>query len=494
MRRLSEGTRHGVLARSFVAVSATLSLVIAIAGGYSFMTYVSAADVGVVNDETWGGGAGPSTSASPGSLPEQLPTTKCIEEACNYLILGSDSRATLTPEEQSQFGTDKEIGGQNRADTIMLVHLDPNLEKAIVLSFPRDLWVYIPSAGRYDKINSAFERGLDDGGPRDVADAIYRLTGLEIQHYLYVDLAGFQGVVDTLGGVDMCIPEYLVNTPGLLTQSSADGTVSMVEYAEPGHIVDLNTGLDILPGCQHLDGTEALAYVRSRHLECDNIPDFSRIGRQQQFLRAVISQMTRPTNFARAPGLLTPVLANMHRDKDFAVGDLIYLLGRLRGLATGNVEFRAIPGFGGLENGVSVVKMDPAAEDIFQAIKDGQPISGVGTELLNTPPSEATISVSVVDAGSTTDATDVVTLLQNSGFAAEPEVVSPESVGLDRRATSVIAYTPGHELEAKVVQKYLPQLTLFPVDSMTGSQVAVVVTPSYEPPGPNDPAAQECIL
>ena len=61
-----------------------------------------------------------------------------------------------------------------------------------------------------------------------------------------------------------------------------------------GHIVDPYTGLDVQPGCQVLDGDQALAYVRTRHLPCDACPDFARISRQQQFLRAVINQLLQP--------------------------------------------------------------------------------------------------------------------------------------------------------------------------------------------------------
>ena len=103
----------------------------------------------------------------------------------------------------------------------MLVHTDPNLQKAIIVSFPRDLWVNIPGHG-YDKINAAFEGGIEGGGPLLVAKTIHALTGLKINHYLYVDLAGFQGVVKTLGGVDMCIPAENVNTPGYVEGESRD--------------------------------------------------------------------------------------------------------------------------------------------------------------------------------------------------------------------------------------------------------------------------------
>ncbi len=80
---------------------------------------------------------GPEASTAPGAPKEFGPY---VDNVCNYLILGSDSRAGLSASEQNQFGTNQDIGRSNRSDVIMLVHTNPKLEKAIVLSFPRDLW------------------------------------------------------------------------------------------------------------------------------------------------------------------------------------------------------------------------------------------------------------------------------------------------------------------------------------------------------------------
>jgi hypothetical protein len=73
---------------------------------------------------------------------------RCDERACNYLLLGSDSRKGLTPEELIAFGTDAHIGGENRSDTIILVHTRPDRREVVFVSFPRDLWVDIPGMGR----------------------------------------------------------------------------------------------------------------------------------------------------------------------------------------------------------------------------------------------------------------------------------------------------------------------------------------------------------
>jgi hypothetical protein len=301
--------------------------------------------------------------------------------------------------------------------------------------------------------------------------------------------------------VDLCIPAYEVNTPGWLTQSTATGE-QQVYYSEPGHVVDPNTGLDVLPGCQHLDGFQALAYVRTRHLPCDEAaPDFFRIGRQQQFLRSVINRMLQPGELLRAPSLVQPILESMHRDRELEIADLVYLVGQLRGITTGAAEFRAVPGTAatiyptGYPNGLSVVEMDPAAKEIFQAISDGKPIEGVGTQLANTPPSPATIVVPVVDANSGGTAEDVLKVLSDSGFDVKDQIVSPEALGLSGRADSIIAFTPGHEVEAQVVQKYFPQLKMFPVKGMQYAHVAVIATPTYQPPDQNagGGAAADCI-
>jgi anionic cell wall polymer biosynthesis LytR-Cps2A-Psr (LCP) family protein len=163
----------GRITRLFVVVSASLALLSGFVGTAVAVRWVQLQDVGTVPGFTQ---AVPSGSTAP-------PPGKCSEHPCNYLLLGSDSRAGLPVDEQHQFGTNKDIGGTTRADTIMLVHTDPALQKAIVLSFPRDLWVDIPGHGS-DKINAAFEGGLEGGGPQLMANTVANLTGLPIDHYL----------------------------------------------------------------------------------------------------------------------------------------------------------------------------------------------------------------------------------------------------------------------------------------------------------------------
>jgi anionic cell wall polymer biosynthesis LytR-Cps2A-Psr (LCP) family protein len=456
---------HGTLARALVGVTASLALLVGLVTAGLTVRWVQLRSVNVDHDFHETGASG----ASKGP---------CADQACNYLLLGSDSRAGLPPQQQTQFGTDKSLGGVNRADTIMLVHTDPRLQKAIVLSFPRDLWVSIPGRG-HDRINTAFEGGLRHGGPQLVAQTVTDLTGLQIDHYLYVDLEGFRQTVNTLGGVDMCIPAYNVNTPGDLTGTAPNGDPILVHYNEIGHIADPNSGLNIKPGCQRLNGDQALAYVRTRHLPCDHIPDFARIGRQQQFIRAVVNQMLQPGMVVKAPSLVEPVLGNLRRDAKLLPSDLVYLVGQLRGLSTGAVEFRTVPGFAAQEGTKAVLRMDPSAKEIFRAIKSGRPIGKVGTVLVNTPPSEANTKVAVVDADSRGTASEVEAVLNDAGFDVSPGIW-PASQAPANVTTPAIVFRPDAGANAEVVAAYFPGLPLVASKDVRRAQVAVVIPSSYD--------------
>ncbi len=448
---------HRAFARAIIGVTASIALVVAAVSAYAYVGYLQAQDsVGIIPD--------PPSSSVGAPAPDFGP---CVDNVCNYLILGSDSRAGLSEGEQVQFGTDEDIGGSNRSDVIMLVHTDPNLQKAIILSFPRDLWVDVPGRG-FDKINAAFSGGLEGGGAQLVAKTVEELSGLKINHVLYVDLAGFQGIVEALGGVTMCIPTDMT---------------------------DPLTGLDVQAGCQTLDGYQALAYVRTRHQPCDVVPDFARISRQQQFLRAVLNRLLSPSEIANAPSLIRPVARNLVTTKGFDLADVIYLVKQLEGISTGAVEFRAVPAVGGFEGTLSVLFPDPLADQIFARIRQGKPLGTLGETLLGTAPSEANIVVPVVDHDSGGTADDVEQILMDAGFDTSPGIVDFATYGAGVKG-SVIAYKPGHLSDAEVVRKYFPNLELLEVseDTLRGSAVAVFIAGGFDlQPVGSDGGSTDCI-
>jgi anionic cell wall polymer biosynthesis LytR-Cps2A-Psr (LCP) family protein len=144
-----------------------------------------------------------------------------------------------------------------------------------------------------------------------------------------------------------------------------------------GFTKDLCSEFNIPTGAyrRFTNAADALAYVRARHnIPCSPIPDFARIGRQQQFMRALINQMLQPNEIAKAPGLVGPVLSSLRRDSGFLPGDLVYLVGQMRGISTGAVQFRSVSGTNAVVDGLDVVKMDPADKKLFAAIRNDTPL------------------------------------------------------------------------------------------------------------------------
>jgi LCP family protein required for cell wall assembly len=481
---------HPHVRRTLLAVAASLSALVTVVAAVTMGAYFwTRSQIETLPPPTAIGGTGAATEPDIAGV--------CDERACNYLLLGSDSRSGLTPEEQEQFGTDEDIGGENRSDTIILVHTEPDQRQATFLSFPRDLWVDIPGMGE-GRINAAFEGGIEGNGAYRVARTIRNLTGLRINHVMYVDLAGFQNVVDTLGGVDLCIPSYQVNTPGWLTQHTGDGGVTSVYYEEPGHIADPNTGLNVTPGCQRLDGSTALAYVRTRQLPCDSIPDFARIGRQQQFLRAVISELLSPSRLLGLTNLVPDLLGNIVVDEGLRnPAELVYLAGTLQGVNTGAADFRSVPSVpeGITVDGqyLSVVRaVEPDATRLFRRIGEGLPLGDLGKNLPQVPPSPANIAAAV--AGPDEAAGPVFDVLTEGGFNTAVGIVGKGRVDSPVPGAAIV-YREGLESEAKVVGSYAGGLELFPVPASAlpdGVDVAVVANAAYEIPPPDTSGGQEC--
>jgi LCP family protein required for cell wall assembly len=452
--------------RILLATAATVSTVVMVASVFGMGAYVWAQrQIRTFPDII---------SGDDPSAPSEVDIAgRCAERACNYLLLGSDSRAGLTEEELVAFGDDEHIGGEFRSDTIILVHTDPDRKEAVFLSFPRDLWVDIPGVGT-NRINAAFEGGIRGGGPQLVARVVKQLTGMQIHHVLYVDLAGFKGLVDALGGVDMCVPYPME---------------------------DELTLLDIPAGCQHFDGFTALAYVRTRHQPCDTVPDFARISRQQQFLRAVISELLQPGQLLRLPSLVPELLDHVVVDQGLRdPAELVYLAGKLQGVSTDAAQFRAVPSTpaGEYVDGryLSVVRMiDGEAQELFRRIREGRPLGDLGLQLASTPPSPANVAVAVYAREPTGPAaTAVLDLLTEGGFNTAAGTVDLSGFQAPRKG-SLILYREGEEPSAKVVGSYLHDLELVaapPGTLPTGQDVAVVVAPGYRIPPPQTDAPVEC--
>jgi LCP family protein required for cell wall assembly len=169
-----------------------------------------------------------------------------------YLMVGSDSREGLSTAEKKKLGTGS-AGGQ-RTDSIMLMHV-PESGPTVLISVPRDSYLPIPGHGK-DKINAAFS--FSDGGPKLLIQALENYSGLHIDHYVEVGFGGFASIIDSVGGVQMCLPKAMK---------------------------DPLAHINLPKGCQQLDGTKALGYVRSRHVDASG--DLARVERQREMIGAV---------------------------------------------------------------------------------------------------------------------------------------------------------------------------------------------------------------
>lgn len=187
----------------------------------------------------------------------------------NYLLVGSDSREGVdgTSADSAVIGGTGDVGGR-RSDTIMILRQERN-GGAGLMSIPRDLWVEIAGTDRSNRINSAYNEG-----PERLAATVSEALGIPIHHYVEVDFVGFKQIIDKLGGIELC-----------------------VGYAAR----DTHSGLSIQPGCQRLDGVQALAFARSRYYEqwdgeswtLDPRADLGRIERQQFFIRSAVDGTLR---------------------------------------------------------------------------------------------------------------------------------------------------------------------------------------------------------
>jgi polyisoprenyl-teichoic acid--peptidoglycan teichoic acid transferase len=279
-------------------------------------------------------------------VPQLTPTLPGSSEPITFLLAGSDSRENLDSTEG--FG---DFEGE-RSDVIMLVRIYPADGRAQILSLPRDLWVEIPGHGS-GKINGAY--GL--GGAPLVVETVKGFADIDINHYVEVDFVGFQAIVDQLGGVT-------------------------IDFEYPAR--DSKSGLDVGAGPQLLDGTQALAYARSRSYQelresgwvSVDADDFGRTGRQQQLIISILEQIKRPSSITEAGSIIGSFAQHVTMDAALADSSMIELAFRMRGLRGSGIETATLPGVIDTRNQQSVVlPQEPQATAVIDAFRTGLPMT-----------------------------------------------------------------------------------------------------------------------
>lgn len=229
----------------------------------------------ITQTPVWGDYPGP-TSWSPVEIPPPVDPLPLPAGQVNILLLGSDQR----PYE-----------GGFRTDTILLASLNPQNDTANLISFPRDLYVYIPG-WKMQRINTAFAFG-------DFATMALTMKynfGIRVDHYVLVNFAAFIQTVDSLGGIDVQVARTLTD--------HRDGYGNYTVYA----------------GLVHMDGETALWYVRARY----TTSDFDRARRQQEVLQALFKRFISLDAISRAPELFNIYRQNV--TTDLTLGDITPLI------------------------------------------------------------------------------------------------------------------------------------------------------------------------
>ncbi|WP_328631916.1 LCP family protein [Streptomyces sp. NBC_00356] len=280
-----------------------------------------------------------------GDRPEKLPTS-----GQNILVLGSDSRSGAN----ASLGTGKVAGA--RSDTAMVLHIPEGRSRATAVSIPRDTLVTRPGCTKADgtKTPSAdrvmFNSVYSLAGPACVVKTVEAMSGVRMDHFVEIDFAGFKGLVDAIGGVSVTVDKS---------------------------IHDKSSGLDLEAGTHKLDGTQALAFVRTRHGVGDG-SDLGRIGLQQQFMIALLSEIKQqdllgsPTKTYKVADGLT---ASLTTDDGLASLTKLATFGRsMRGVDPASMETIMLPVAYDKTDPNRVVAAQPQADTLWKAIRGDREI------------------------------------------------------------------------------------------------------------------------
>ncbi|MGW3081847.1 LCP family protein [Streptomyces sp. NPDC001110] len=370
----------------------------------------------------------------------------------NFLLVGTDGRDKISPADKKKY----RLGGApcHCTDTLMLVHVSADKQRASVVSLPRDSYAELPehTDGTTGKKHSAHPVKLNaayaEGGPHLTVRTVEQMTGVKIDHYLEVDFTSFMKTVDTLGGVEICT-------------------------AKP--LKDAYTGLDLTAGTHKLDGGQALQYVRSRHL--DGAADLGRMQRQQRFMAALIKQTTSSgvlMNPVKFQDVASSMLKSVRADKGFGTEQMLELGKAMRGFTPSSSEFASVPleeeGFQVKGIG-STVKWDAEkSRKMFRALREDRPLAPhvpkqPRATLVDVAPEQ--IRVQVYN-GTSKDGLgqDVDEALRSTGFNTTR---APLGGGAGELERTLVSYDPRWDRSAKSLAAALPGCELRAVKGQGGT-------------------------
>lgn len=255
-------------------------------------------------------------TTSPLRASEIVPDDEVEQKDLNILLLGSDGRGLSS----DAYGEDD---GSKRSDAMVLAHLSADNTRIDAVQLPRDTLVDLPACGDTGRGSFAGGRGMLNSalnyGAACSVSAVEQLTDVHIDHFIEMDFEGFIGIVDAMGGVDVCLPESL-------------------------HDPHANLNLDAGP--QTVDGSDALALARTRHALHEE-SDIARLNHQQMVMSAIVQSATKSDVLKQPDRLyafLDAVTASMTVDPQLgALTDLASLALRVANVSPSAVTFITMP-------------------------------------------------------------------------------------------------------------------------------------------------------
>lgn len=371
----------------------------------------------------------------------------------NILLIGENCRACLNGKQANAFGSAQQVGG-NRSDVTMILHLDPAKHTASLVSIPRDTFVPIPGTTNANRIDDALNKG-----PSTLVKTIEDDFGIPINHFVGLNFDTFQGIVNSLGGITLDFPDP---------------------------VKDAYSGLNIPnAGCHHLNGFQALAVVRARHMYYnqngvwyyDPTGDISRIHRDHEFLKVLAAELKpRLHNPLTVNSIIGSVAPDLQVDSNFSMHELISLALDYRSTNPNNVPTVTLPVF-----------EVPGNFAYRGASGYGSVVFPVGPSDWNTVYSKLGITVPSLPAGTT------VTVLNGSGVPGQGAQVADALKGLGATVTAVgnatiasspaetiVYYAPGHRQAAEALLPHLSGNTVMgELPSLSSGSQLEVVTGTY---------------
>lgn len=333
----------GILGLTLLAIVVVVATVLWIDGSIERSEVAGLGEDGT-SDVDGGGDVGDTDDGSLDDPDDHADDDLPSPAALTVLVLGSDSREALTPEEREELSTGDAEG--ERTESIALVRLDPDADSIRMLSIPRDTLIERCDGSR-GRINAAYAIGEreGDGGMTCVVRTLTRWSGLTIDHVAKVDFRGFVDIVDRLGGVP-------------------------IELDEP--ISDGNAGLDLPAGCNRLDGADALAFVRARK---DLDDDYGRQARQQRLveeLRREIASIGMFDDPVRLVRTAEATARNLELDSSLTLNRIQQLARQHRETLRLPIEGESLPGELDLSGGPAFLEVDEErADELFEWLETG---------------------------------------------------------------------------------------------------------------------------